>query len=88
MGENKARAFDRRRFLKTTAAVSLGTAATASLGTAVTGAWMAPAAAAEPAPMPPHGAELRGMDLATQEPHDRGSLRLHVQEPAAARGLG
>ena len=32
MGENKAREFDRRRFLKTTAAASLGTAATASLG--------------------------------------------------------
>ena len=30
MGENKAREFDRRRFLKTTAAASLGTAATAA----------------------------------------------------------
>ena len=55
MGENKARAFNRRRFLKTTAAASLGTAATASLRIAVTGAWMAPAAAADPAPC---GAEV------------------------------
>ena len=28
------------------------------------------------------------MDLVTQEPHDRGSLRVHVQEPAAAPGVG
>jgi hypothetical protein len=72
MGENRARAFDRRRFLKTTAAASLGTAATASLGTAVSAAWMAPAAAAEPALIPPHGAELRGMDLVTQSPTTEG----------------
>jgi hypothetical protein len=72
MGENKARAFDRRRFLKTTAAASLGTAATASLGTAITGAWMAPAAAAELPPTPPHGAELRGMDLVVQSPTAEG----------------
>jgi hypothetical protein len=72
MGENRAHAFDRRRFLKRTAAVSLGTAATASLGTAVSGPWMAPAAAAELAPMPPHGAELRGMDLVVQSPTTEG----------------
>ena len=72
MGENKARAFDRRRFLKTTAAVSLGTAATASMGTAVSGPWMAPAAAAELPPTPPHGAELRGMDLVVKSPTAEG----------------
>ena len=72
MSEKRARGFNRRLFLKGTAAVSLGTAASASLGTAVSGPWMAPAAAAEPAPMPPHGAELRGMDLVTQSPTTEG----------------
>ena len=72
MGENKARAFDRRRFLKRTAAVSLGTAATASLGTAVSGPWMAPAVAEELPATPPHGAELRGMDLVVKKPTTEG----------------
>ena len=72
MSENRARGFNRRLFLKGTAAVSLGTAASASLGTAVSGPWMAPAAAAEPAPMPPHGAELRGMDLVIESPTTEG----------------
>ena len=88
MSEKRARGFNRRLFLKGTAAVSLGTAASASLGTAVSGPWMTPAAAAELPPTPPHGAELRGMDLVVQEPDDRGSLRVHVQEPAAVPGLG
>jgi Animal haem peroxidase/TAT (twin-arginine translocation) pathway signal sequence len=73
MGENRADDFSRRSFLKGTAAVSLGTAVGAtSLGTAISAAWMAPAAAAEPAPMPPHGAELRGMDLVTKSPTTEG----------------
>ena len=37
MSENRAPGFSRRRFLKGTAAASLGTAAAASLGTAVSG---------------------------------------------------
>ncbi len=72
MSEKRARGFNRRLFLKGTAAVSLGTAASASLGTAVSGPWMVPAAAAEPAPMPPHGAELRGMDLVVESPNSEG----------------
>jgi Animal haem peroxidase/TAT (twin-arginine translocation) pathway signal sequence len=68
MSENRARDFSRRSFLKGTAAGAVA----ASLGTATSAAWMAPAAAAEPAPMPPHGAELRGMDLATQSPTTEG----------------
>ena len=68
MGENKARAFDRRRFLKTTAAVSLGTAATASMGTAVSGPWMAPAAAAELPPPAPRRRVARD-GPGRQEPH-------------------
>ena len=86
MSENRARGFNRRLFLKGTAAVSLGTAATASLGTAVSGPWMTPAAAAEPAPMPPHGAELRGMDLVTQSPTTEGrfGFMFKNQPPHAA----
>ena len=73
MGENRADDFSRRSFLKGTAAVSLGSAVGAtSLGTAVSAAWMAPAAAAELAPMPPHGAELRGMDLVVESPTTEG----------------
>jgi hypothetical protein len=69
MSENRAHDFSRRRFLKGTAAGAVA----ASLGTATSAAWMAPmAAAAEPAPTPPHGAELRGMDLATQSPTTEG----------------
>ena len=86
MSENRARGFNRRLFLKGTAAVSLGTASSASLGTAVSGPWMAPAAAAEPAPMPPHGAELRGMDLVTQSPTTEGrfGFMFKNQPPHAA----
>ena len=68
MSENLARDFSRRSFLKGTAAGAVA----ASLGTATSAAWMAPAAAAEPALMPPHGAELRGMDLVTQSPTTEG----------------
>ena len=69
MSENRAHGFNRRLFLKGTAAVSLGTAAAA---TGVTPAGVAPAAAAEPAPIPPHGAELRGMDLVVKSPTTEG----------------
>jgi Animal haem peroxidase/TAT (twin-arginine translocation) pathway signal sequence len=71
MSENRARDardFSRRSFLKGTAAGAVA----ASLGTATSFAWMAPAAAAEPAPMPPHGAELRGMDLVVESPTTEG----------------
>jgi Animal haem peroxidase/TAT (twin-arginine translocation) pathway signal sequence len=68
MSEIRARDFSRRSFLKGTAAGAVA----ASLGTATSFAWMAPAAAAEPAPMPPHGAELRGMDLVTKSPTTEG----------------
>ena len=83
MSENRARDFSRRRFLKGTAAG----AAAASLGTAVSGPWMAPAAAAEPAPMPPHGAELRGMDLVIQSPTTEGrfGFMFKSQPPLPAR---
>jgi Animal haem peroxidase len=86
MSEKRARGFNRRLFLKGTAAVSLGTAASASLGTAVSGPWMVPAAAAEPAPMPPHGAQLRGMDLVTKSPTTEGrfGFMFKSQPPHAA----
>jgi hypothetical protein len=68
MSENRARDFSRRHFLKGTAAGAVAV----SLGTATSAAWMAPAAAAELAPMPPHGAELRGMDLVVESPTTEG----------------
>ena len=68
MSENRARDFSRRSFLKGTAAGAVA----ASLGTATSSAWMAPAAAAELPPTPPHGAELRGMDLVVQSPTTEG----------------
>jgi hypothetical protein len=103
MSEIRARGFNRRLFLKGTAAVSLGTAATASLGTAVSGPWMAPAAAEELAPTPPHGAELRGMDLVVkspttegrfgfmfknQPPHASGTIEEIVEYDGAVKDLG
>src|SRR5215213_7562976 len=69
MSENKTRGVSRRGFLKGTAAVSLGTAATAA---GITPAGVPTAAAEELAPTPPHGAELRGMDLVTQSPTTEG----------------
>jgi hypothetical protein len=68
MSENRARDFSRRSILKGTAAGAVA----ASLGSATSFAWMAPAAAAEPVPMPPHGAELRGMDLVVESPNSEG----------------
>jgi hypothetical protein len=68
MSENK-REISRRRFLQGTAAAGLGTAATAA---GITPGGL-PTAAAEPAgPMPPHGAQLRGMDLVTKSPTTEG----------------
>ena len=82
MSENRARDFSRRSFLKGTAAGAVA----ASLGTATSFAWMAPAAAAEPAPIPPHGAELRGMDLVVQSPTTEGrfGFMFKSQPPLAA----
>jgi hypothetical protein len=68
MSENRARDFSRRHFLKGTAAGAVAV----SLGTATSAAWMAPAAAAELPPIPPHGAELRGMDLVVKSPTTEG----------------
>jgi hypothetical protein len=64
MSGDNARGISRRRFLQGTAAASLGTAATA--------AGISPAVADPPAPTAPHGAELRGLDLATQSPTTEG----------------
>ena len=58
-----SRGISRRGFIKGTAAVGLGTAATAA---GITPGGLPTAAAAEPAPMPPHGAELRGLNFAAQ----------------------
>jgi hypothetical protein len=69
MSENSARGFNRRLFLKGTAAASLGTAAAAA---GVTPTGVPTAAAAELPPTPPHGAELRGMDLVVQSPTTEG----------------
>ena len=62
-------ALSRRGFLKGTAAASLGTAAAAA---GVTPAGVPTAAAEELPPMPPHGAELRGMDLVVKSPTTEG----------------
>ena len=69
MSDDQARGFSRRGFLKVTAAASLGTAATAA---GITPTGVPTAAAEELPPIPPHGAELRGMDLVTQSPTTEG----------------
>jgi hypothetical protein len=69
MSENRARDFNRRSFLKGTAAASLGTAAAAA---GITPAGVPMAAADELPPTPPHGAELRGMDLVVESPTTEG----------------
>jgi hypothetical protein len=79
MSENRARDFSRRTFLKGTAAGAVA----ASLGTATSFAWMAPAAAAEPAPIPPHGAELRGMELVTKSPTTEGRFGFMFKDQPA-----
>src|SRR5215218_9386765 len=66
---NESREISRRGFIKGTAAVGLGTAATAA-GLTPTG--VPTAAAEELPPIPPHGAELRGMDLVVQSPTTEG----------------
>jgi hypothetical protein len=71
MSENRARGFNRRNFLKGTAAASLGTAAAAA-GITPAGVQVPTAAAAELPPTPPHGAELRGMDLVVDSPTTEG----------------
>jgi hypothetical protein len=88
MGDDRAGEFSRRGFLKVTAAASLGTAATAAGVTAGMTAGVTPAAA-DPLPStPPHGAELRGMDLATQSPTTEGrfGFMFKNQPPHAASG--
>src|SRR5215217_8466999 len=69
MSEHRARGLSRRGFLKSTAAVSLGTAATAA---GITPAGVPTAAAEELPPTPPHGAQLRGMELVVQSPTTEG----------------
>ncbi len=64
MSKDAARGISRRNFLKGTAAASLGTAATV--------AGVTPASADPLAPIPPHGAELRGLDLVIQDPTAEG----------------
>jgi hypothetical protein len=71
MSENSARGFNRRLFLKGTAAASLGTTAAAA-GITPAGVQVPTAMAAELPPTPPHGAELRGMDLVVQDPTTEG----------------
>ena len=68
MSGNESRGISRRRFLQGTAAAGLGTAAAAG---GITPGGL-PTAAAAPPPMPPHGSELRGMDLVTQSPTTEG----------------
>jgi hypothetical protein len=82
MANDGTHGFSRRGFLKVTAAASLGTAATAAGVTA----GVTPAAA-DPLPStPPHGAELRGMDLVTQSPTTEGRFgyMFKNQPPLAA----
>ena len=85
MSENSARGFNRRLFLKGTAAASLGTAAAAA-GVSTRGAATGGGRGAAPHPAPRRRVARHGPGR--PEPHDRGSLRVHVQEPAAAPGVG
>ena len=71
MSEDQDRGLSRRGFLKVTAAASLGTAATAA---GITPSGVPTAAAEELPPTPPHGAELRGMDLVVQSPTSEGRI--------------
>ena len=84
MSKNRARGLSRRRFLKGTAAVSLGTAATAA---GITPAGVPTAAAEELPPIPPHGAELRGMDLVTQSPTTEGRFGFMFKSQPPLAGL-
>ena len=85
MSEKRARGFNRRLFLQGTAAASLGTAATAA-GITPAGVTIPTAAAAELPPTPPHGAELRGMDLVVKSPTTEGrfGFMFKSQPPLAA----
>ena len=80
---NESRGISRRRFLQGTAAAGLGTAATAA---GITPGGVPTAAAAELPPTPPHGAELRGMDLVVQSPTTEGrfGFMFKSQPPLAA----
>jgi hypothetical protein len=83
MSDDQARGVSRRGFLKVTAAASLGTAAAAA---GITPTGVPTAAAEELAPTPPHGAELRGMDLVVQSPTTEGrfGFMFKGQPPLAA----
>src|SRR5215211_5847577 len=82
MSEDKTHGLSRRGFLKGTAAVSLGTAATAA---GITPAGVQTAAAAEPGSIPPHGAELRGLDLVIQDPLAEGRFGFMFKSQPALR---
>jgi hypothetical protein len=69
MSDDQARGISRRGFLKVSAAASLGTAATAA---GITPTGVPTAVAEELPPIPPHGAELRGMDLVVKSPTSEG----------------
>ena len=85
MSKNRARGLSRRRFLKGTAAVSLGTAATAA---GITPAGVPTAVAEELPPIPPHGAQLRGMDLVVQSPTTEGRFGFMFKSQPPLAGLG
>src|SRR5215213_3026069 len=90
MSEDKTHGLSRRGFLKGTAAVSLGTAATAAGITpaGITPAGLPTAVAEELPPTPPHGAELRGMDLVVKSPTTEGrfGFMFKSQPPHPASG--
>jgi hypothetical protein len=69
MSDDQARGISRRGFLKVSAAASLGTAATAA---GITPGGVPQAVAEELPPTPPHGAQLRGMDLVVKSPTTEG----------------
>ena len=85
MSDDQARGVSRRGFLKVTAAASLGTAAAAA---GITPSGLPTAAAEELPPIPPHGAELRGMDLVVQSPTTEGrfGFMFKSQPPFPAGG--
>ena len=86
MSENRARGFNRRTFLKGTAAAR--DSCRASLGTAISGRLDGTGGGRGAGPHPTPRRRVARHGPGHPEPHDRGSLRVHVQEPAAAPGPG
>ena len=82
MADDRAGGLSRRGFLKGTAAASLGTAAAAA-GVTPRGC---NGGGRPGGPMPPHGAELRGLDLVAQSPTTEGrfGFMFKNQPPHAA----